>query len=176
MKQLNYYRKEVFDHMKTNPRRSLRRLLQLSAAYIACNAGADYLKNLVLNRDSDPGDMLVDNIARLFGFSKWSIYEARSEGIGTAVMKTILPPAKSLDAAAKDVRSVYKYYADGKEIKGFELPGSVPLAGKFYYWWFGKGSVKTQEKRLAKARAKRRKFNAIINKSKRGRTERTRSR
>ena len=30
--------------------------------------------------------------------------------------------------------------------KGFEMTQSIPLVGKLYYWWFGKGAKKLEKK------------------------------
>jgi hypothetical protein len=109
--------------------------------FVICNAGADYIKDFLLGRDTEPEDRLIDNILRLFGVSKYITWQARMEGIGTAVAKQILPPFKFINAFYKDVKSL----GDGK---GFETIQSIPLVGKLYYWWFGKGAKKKKKKEI----------------------------
>jgi predicted DNA-binding transcriptional regulator AlpA len=78
---------------------------------------------------------VVDNLLKLVGLSKWTIYKARQEGIGSAVMKTVLPPAPLVDQLWKDIRTA-------GDNKGLETVQSIPLVGKFYYWWLGRGVLK----------------------------------
>jgi len=157
LKQWDAYRREALDLMKTDPKRGMRNMMYLSGALLGCNASADMLKNLMLNRDTEPDDLVVDNVARLFGLSKWTIYEARREGAATAAMKMMLPPGKFLDAAYKDVSDTYRYFVDDVEVRNYgaknlNLFGSIPLVGKPYFWWFGKGSE--WEKNKSKPRKK----------------------
>jgi hypothetical protein len=157
LKQWDFMRREAFDLMEDPKTRAqgVKNLMKISAALVAMNAGADLVKNTVLNRKTEPSDLVADNALRLLGFSKYTIYEARREGIATAAMKMILPPAKIIDAGYKDARSVWNYYADGKRIKGFETPASVPIVGKPYYWWLGKGSEMEKAKAKKSARKTR---------------------
>ena len=87
---------------------------------------------------------------RLGGISRFVTWQARREGVGTAILKQILPPVKFLDAFTKDVISA----GDGKGLKTLD---SVPLIGKPLYWRMGPASediwdirYKRQKKRLKK--------------------------
>ena len=137
IKLFDVYRNEIFQQMRTNPVQATKNLLYLSGALVAMNATADEIKDLMLNRETSLSDRTIDNVLKLAGFSKFTIYKAREEGIGSAVAKTILPPFKLLDAAYKDVTQ-----GDFDE-----TPQSIPVGGKLYYWWFGKGAEKTEKKR-----------------------------
>jgi hypothetical protein len=81
-----------------------------------------------------------DNLLRLFGISKFVTWKAREEGVGSALVRQIAPPFKAIDAISKDIASA------GNE-KGLETPASIPLVGKLYYWWFGKGAEKSERRR-----------------------------
>lgn len=143
VKLFDVYRNEVFSKLNTPGQRAegIKSAVKLAAALIAANATADEIKDFMLNRETSLTDRTVDNVLRLAGFSKYTIYKAREEGIGSAVLKTILPPIKFID-------SVYKDIASGGE-KGLETIDSIPIGGKLYYWWFGKGADKTEKKRDA---------------------------
>ena len=140
IKLFDVYRNEVFSQIRTNPVQGIKNLLYLTGALVAMNATADEIKDLMLNRQTPLKDRVVDNILKLAGFSKFTIYKAREEGVGSAVAKTILPPFKFVDAAYKDV-------TQANEVSKLETIDSIPIAGKLYYWWFGKGAEKTEKKR-----------------------------
>ena len=50
-------------------------------------------------------------------------------------MKAVLPPAPLVDQLWKDIRTA-------GDNKGLEVVQSIPLVGKFYYWWLGRGTLK----------------------------------
>jgi hypothetical protein len=83
---------------------------------------------------------VVDNLFRLFGVGKFVTWQARTEGPRSAIVKQVAPPFKILDAVYKDV-------ATAGDRKGLETTASIPLAGKLYYWWFGKGYEKSERQR-----------------------------
>jgi hypothetical protein len=160
LKQIDVFRNEAFQRMQSSDRRvqidGFRRLLYLSAVYMMANSGADVLKNLWLNRPTYLPDMVVDNWFRLLGISKFIIYDARRRGLYEAGTKLILPPFKIVDALYRDFAN-FDFQKDGMESlqgnfwKGekLETPASIPVFGKEYYWWFGKGtelSEKTRKK------------------------------
>lgn len=131
-------------------------LMRLSFALILANATADEIKDFVLGREADFGDRLVDNIFRLAGVSKWTVYEARNKGLSTALYRSILPPMKLIDSIGKDAFATMRALERGEKVKGFETPGAVPLVGKLYYWWLGKGRQATERKKAKAAKQKTR--------------------
>lgn len=174
LKQIDLFRNEAFQKIQqpgaANKVEGVRRLVYLAGTLGLANAGADLLKNILLNRPTDISDMIVDNMVRLSGISKYAIYDARRNGLWDAAMKTILPPHKALDALYKDFANVDFTkpgdFIDNRNPKNqkmqgnwwmgnkLESPSSIPYLGKFYYWWFGKGadlSEKTRQKMRQKA-------------------------
>jgi len=135
-KQFDVYRNEVFGKIKNGDRaekiQGLKNLIRLSMFFVMANAGADELKDFVLKRTTDLQDTVIDNILRLFGVSKFNVWTARREGIGSAMIKQILPPFKFADSATRDILSS----GDGKGLKTLD---SVPVVGKLAYWHFGRG-------------------------------------
>jgi len=143
LRQMDYIRAEAFHKMAQpglkNKAIGMGRLVSMVAVLGAMGVTTDQLKDWVLGRKTDFSDRIIDNILKLAGLSKWTIYKARQEGFGSASMKTILPPAPIIDQLWKDVATA----GDGK---GTESVQSIPLIGKPYYWRFGRGREKTLAK------------------------------
>jgi hypothetical protein len=110
---------------------------------------------------------MIDNVLKIFGVSKFITWTARSEGIGTALMKQILPPFKFINAATKDG---IKYWESEGEVnfKDFEMIQSIPVVGKPFYWREGKGADKREQmwdRRFAEAKKKLKKTRTAFEKS-----------
>lgn len=147
IKLFDVYRNEIFSQMRTNPVQATKNLIYLTGSLLLMNATADEIKDLILNRETSLKDRTVDNILRLMGFSKFTIYEARQSGAASAIIKTILPPVKLADALVKDATNIAKGEFEPDQAESI---ASIPLGGKLYYWWFGKGATKTEKKRKSK--------------------------
>jgi hypothetical protein len=144
IKLLDVFRNEAFQKMekKGTFKEGFQNLLKLGSAMIVMGASVDELKDFILGRKTSWSDRVIDNVLKLVGFSKFTIYQARREGIGSAALRVILPPFKFIDALYKDILT----FGDQK---GWQITGSIPEVGKLYYWWFGRGvGIKQkQEKR-----------------------------
>ena len=155
LKQIDVSRREAFDKIaEGNVKEGLGNLIRFAVAFMLMNGTADVIKDFLLNREIDLNDLLLDNLLRLAGFSKFQIYKAREEGIGSTALRTIVPPAKFIDSLWKDIRSIKGAVFDGKQfnLKDIETVQSIPIAGKLYYWWFGKGREKSNKKKSKKIR------------------------
>ena len=149
LKRIDFIRNEAIQLMRTPGRRKegIRNMLKLWGVLGVFGLGVDEMKNLILNRKTELSDKIVDNLLKPFGLTKWLLYKARREGIGTAVLMNIVPPVKAMDSLWKDITV---NIPQGKKLK---IPSSIPLGGKLYYWWFGKGadySAKTKRRILKK--------------------------
>ena len=142
MRQLDYFRIEVFNKMKQPGLKAkaegIKRLLLLINALGWAGVGADWLKDFVLGRTKEFSDLVSDNLWKLTGLSKWTIYKAKQEGLGMAALRTIAPPMSIMERTGRDVRAL----AQGNAEKLGESIQMIPLAGKPLYWWFGPGSRK----------------------------------
>ena len=148
IKQIDVFRNEVFLKMKSNPREALGNLIRLSTMLMLANATADLIKDLLLNRPIEPEDYVIDNILRLFGVSKFTLYKFKAEGAAGAVSSLIVPPlGRFLSSGAKDVDKMLKGEFEPEKA---EIIQSVPLLGKLYYWWFGAGADKGKKKKKFK--------------------------
>ena len=166
IKVFDVYRNEVYYKVKKGNKaekiEGFKNLVRLSFYFVLANAGADELKDWVLGRTTDFSDRLVDNILRLFGVSKFVTWKARTEGVGSALLRQILPPVKFIDSAGKDIITA------GDE-KGLEVIGSIPVVGKLAYWHLGRGTSKREDlwdRRLRKHKAKLNKIKDDFDKAK----------
>ena len=146
LKLLDVYRNDVIHNMKTPGKRmeGAMNLTRLTAALVLCNAGADEIKDFLLGRETKFSDKVVDNLLRIVGLTKYTVWQGRKEGIGKAALQLILPPAKFINSAGKDTYTLISKPEDLDQ--GLEMVSSVPFLGKFYYWWFGKGHSKQNPK------------------------------
>lgn len=142
LKQFDIYRREVFQQISKSGTRvkGIKNLVKLAGVFAVANGTADVIKNIMLNRPIDPDDLVVDNMLRLFGISKFVTWKAREEGVGSATVRQVAPPFKLIDALSKDINKA------GDE-KGLESTASIPIVGKLYYWWFGRGKDKIKNRR-----------------------------
>jgi len=153
IKRMDLYRNQVFKKIASKDPQvkieGIKNLLKLVMVIAVMGGTADEIKDLVLNRKTSLKDRTIDNIVKMTGFSKYTAYKARQEGIWSATVKTIAPPFKFLDSLYKDIVTA------GDE-KGLETVQSIPIGGKLYYWWFGKGVKKAERerKKYEKAQAK----------------------
>jgi hypothetical protein len=154
IKVFDVFRNESYNKIKTGDKaekvQGIKNLIRLSMIFILANATADELKDWVLGRKTDFSDRAIDNILRLFGVSKFVTWKARTEGVGSALARQILPPFKFIDSAGKDIITA------GDE-KGLEVVGSIPIVGKLTYWHMGRGVSKRGDlwdRRLRKRKAK----------------------
>jgi len=142
LKMFDIYRRECFQEIAKPGTRveGIKNLVKLAAAFAAANASADVIKDLILGRPIELPDLVADNLLRLAGVSKFVFWKAKEEGVGEAIMKQIAPPHKLADALTKDI-------ATAGDEKGLESVQSIPIVGKLYYWWFGKGAKKSADRR-----------------------------
>ena len=132
LRRLDFVVNETFRQMKTDPKKGLTNLVRLSFFLMLSGATTDFVKDLILGREPDPSDYLVNNFIKMFGFGKWMIYKARQEGLATAIAMNLLPPFSLPDNLYKDLRKL-------KNIKDWRIIQNMPIAGKIYYWRWGGG-------------------------------------
>ena len=130
IKQFDVYRNVCYNKIKNGNAaekvQGIKNLIRLSMFFVLANATADELKDWVLGRETSFKDRTIDNALRLLGVSKFITWEARKEGLGTAMGKQILPPFKFINNLYKDLTK-----DDVKVPKTIE---SIPVFGKIAYW------------------------------------------
>lgn len=160
IKQLDVFRNEGLSLIRQgiadgNPKmvmKGMRNLTYLIALFIMANAAADQIKDWLFGRKPSFSDKVYDNIFRLFGLSRFLLWEIRrTQDIPSAIAKMVAPPADILEMPLRDAVKILK--DDGKDfgekIKNAETWKTIPYLGKHYYWWLGggrEGEMKRQEK------------------------------
>jgi len=143
IKQLDVYHNKIFMEMKNNPKKAMIDLVRFSMALAVMGASTDVIKDLLLGRPIRPSDLVIDNILRLIGFSKYTIYKAKREGLRSAVLSTIAPPFPVIGDLYSDLQSK-------RGVDNYKVWSGLPLIGKFYYWWFGGGRQYLDNKKKKK--------------------------
>jgi hypothetical protein len=87
VKQIDIFRQEAFSKISDGVRtqnkakvtEGMKNLILLATSLAALGVGTDIIKNFLLNRDFDLGTLAVDNVLKLMGFSKYTVYQAKNE-------------------------------------------------------------------------------------------------
>lgn len=141
LKQIDVYRNQVYDEFRTGSKKqALKNMASLTGSLMAMGMAADALKDLIMGRKIYLEDLVVDNILKLIGFSKFIIWQVREEGLGEAAIKLVAPPHKILRSVSKDIDRLIS--GELESAYDLEIINSIPVAGKLFYWWFGRGSQK----------------------------------
>lgn len=149
VKRIDTFRNECFDKLKSKDTsvriEGLQNLLRLSVLMIICGATKDWIIDLLYGRKTDMSETLVNNVLGMFGISKFHLYKAREQGFSGVLKEFVVPPLFSFwDDIIGDVFDV----KEGKrKLKDLEVLKGIPLFGRFYYWWIGRGAEKQKKKR-----------------------------
>lgn len=158
IKQIDVFRREALREInqgriegdKARMARGVGNLVKLSTMFVLANAAADLIKDLLYGREPDLDDIIVDNILRLMGMSKYITWYIRENGPVEGILKMIAPPVPYLTYPVKDIDRILKAIEQGKwdefKFKNLESIQTIPLVGKEIYWWFGGGAEKVQRK------------------------------
>lgn len=138
IKLLDVYRNEVFRQIKTNPKKAIGNLVRLTFYTAMLGVGADSLKDFLMGREINLGDTFIDNLFKLAMLSKYQVESFRKDGIGKALLSSVLPPTNVFDDLYKDITDK-KVYTGEKHVTNIKTIRNIPFAGKLYYWWFGAG-------------------------------------
>ena len=141
IKLLDVFRNDFVRKIKSGNRAEViegwQNMFRLSTALVVMGISVDALKDLILGREFDLEDRVVDNIAKLTGFSRYTIYKGGKEGIVSAAAESILPPFNFFDNLYKDMVDLG---SDG-DLDKWRTVQSFPVVGKnLYYWWFDDGA------------------------------------
>lgn len=146
LKQIDIYRRKIFDEIASGESERMikgtQNIIRLSIALMLMGMTSDALKDLLLGREIEPDELVLDNLLKLTGVTKFQIYKARQEGVMTTFFKTLfVPPVGApIDDAVKDINKIA--IEGDKDITEAETAKGVPVVGKLYYWWLGGGADK----------------------------------
>ena len=161
IKQFNFVRErsfsKVMDGIRTNNPQMVAdgslQLMRILAFGALANGSADVLKAILFNREIDDEDFWWNHFLRMFGITKYTTVMARKEGVGDAIVKSVLPPQGGmLNDIFKDIASATDSEGNGLKINEMRTSKYLPVVGKLYYWREGRG-VETEEK-LSRLRGK----------------------
>ena len=99
--------------------------------------GFRVIKDILYGRPIKADRLLMDNIFKLIGINRYTLYKAKREGPARAVLEGLLPPTAIIDRTWKDISSI----AGGDEYKGAMLQGT-PL--DMIYWRYLGGVEKSK--------------------------------
>jgi len=146
LKQLDIFRREAFREMtRGNWLKGFRNLLYLTFLIMLVNGTADEIKDLLTHRKTSLKDRTIDQLAILIGFSRYNFNKISEVGVGSALLEVITPPINFIDNISKDLLALYKDFDESANINKLRSIQDIPLIGKFYYWWFGKGAENTKK-------------------------------
>jgi hypothetical protein len=137
------YVSTIFDSnsSKREKARALGDLAKLFMAFALVGFPTDFLKDLLAGRDVYAGDYLTNSTMRVFGFSRYNLYELRKEGAGTVLKNYFFPVG--LDQTFTIGNEIGKVIA-GDEITDTKLVPYLPFSDLWYYR-YGPG-IKKQER------------------------------
>lgn len=143
IKQVDVYRREIFSKLASGDAKQtvtgLKNLVTLASALMLMGMSADALKDLLLGREIEAEDLLMDNILKTVGFSKYQIYKSQEDGFFRTIFSTLFVPGAMVDDITRDTAALA---TDEKDIDEVRSVSGIPVIGKFYYWWFGAGKDK----------------------------------
>jgi hypothetical protein len=125
---------------KATRTQGIQNLFRLTALLMLFNGAADELKDFVTGNKVSWQDRIFESFAKAFGFSRYTINQASREGIGRTAAEQILPPTQLADDIYEDFTGVFSDKKDDASVADLKTIRDIPIGGKLFYWWFGKGN------------------------------------
>jgi len=120
--------------------KGMNKVLGLAVVFAAANASTDVIKDMMYGRPIKKDELLADNILKLAGINRYLAFKAKREGVGKAVLETMLPPMTIFDRGGKDLDD----FVSGKEYKGNLFQGT-PLDIIYWRYLGGVDKVKNMQ-------------------------------
>jgi len=152
IKMLDAFRREGFDQMaRGNVRRGVWQLMRLAAIFWMANVPVDWIKDWIYGRQSRLTDVMVDNLFKLSGLTRYNLYFIRENPSAMGVAKIFMPPLPFIEYPLTDTFKFYDALSKGDDFtwRDMESVRVIPFVGKEIYWHEGKGAEKI-EKRVRK--------------------------
>jgi hypothetical protein len=141
--------------------RAFGRIAGITAMLMAAGVGTDRLKDFLFRRQCTWGQYTVDNILKLMFISRYVTWQAREQGLYSAIVKLVAPPMSWMDYIGKDINKAISKPEDFK-LKDMESIRILPVVGQEFYWWTGGGHEKQLKQAVRKSEPK--KFDRELNK------------
>lgn len=162
LKQIDAFRREAITNIvKGNAKQKaegFRNLIHLAGLLYIIGVPVDWLKDWIMARDPQLQDIAVDNLFKLLGVNRWSLWRFReSKNPVEAALLLAAPPAPFMVYPLTDVMDSAEKISEGDDIKPgeFESWRMLPFIGAPIYWYLGGG-----EKKVLQRAEKRRKKNS----------------
>ena len=162
IKQLDYIIQKSRRELQTKPTaKALWSIVTMLGIIMLCGAGDDELKDFSMWRKysswiwrmiewndwsaSQLSDRFWDNFLKLFGFTKYSIYQARTQGIKSAIEDIFfsLPWLDMFTYPLQDIQNAMS--EDGLDFSQASSWQLIPIVGKYGYWWAWAWQTKQQK-------------------------------
>lgn len=146
LKQFDVFRNEAWHKIKSGEKNQviegITNMIKLTSLLTLANAGSDELKDFLLGKDTKFEDHVVENFLTMGGASKYVRMQTTREGLGSGLIGQILPPFRFVNSVSKDINQAYDDYIAGDTISfnNQRIVESIPIAGKLYYWHYGRGT------------------------------------
>jgi hypothetical protein len=161
LKQIDSFRRESISLIvRGNAKQKatgFKNLIHLAGLLYIVGLPVDWLKDWIMGRDPQLGDLAVDNVFKLLGVNRWNIWQFRErKNPLEAAMLLVTPPAPFLQYPLLDAGNVAKKIAEGEDIEpgNFESWRMLPFIGSPIYWWFGGGAVKVEKRKRERERGR----------------------
>jgi hypothetical protein len=154
LKQIEAFRREGLDLIvKGSPAQKMEgmgRLMKLAGLFYLINIPVDWIKDFIMGRDPQMDDLMVDNLFKLMGFSRWHVwnFRYRQNPLETAAL-LVLPAAPFIQYPFMDMQDAIKQISKGEDIEPgqFNTWRILPIVGSPFYWHFGGGATKIEKRR-----------------------------
>jgi hypothetical protein len=154
LKQIEAFRREGLDLIvKGSPAQKMEgmgRLMKLAGLFYLINIPVDWIKDFIMGRDPQMDDLMVDNLFKLMGFSRWHVwnFRYRQNPLETAAL-LVLPAAPFIQYPFMDMQDAIKQISKGEDIEPgqFNTWRILPIVGSPIYWHFGGGATKIEKRR-----------------------------
>ena len=160
LKQIDAFRREALTQIvRGNAKQKaegFRNLLHLAGLLYIIGVPVDWLKDWIMARDPQLSDIAVDNVFKLLGVNRWSLWRFReSKNPVEAALLLVAPPAPFLVYPATDIIESAEKVSEGDEIKPgeFESWRMLPFVGAPIYWYLGGGEAKIEKRRQKREKA-----------------------
>jgi len=121
IKQFDLMRREIIqESMHGNKAKAAQNAVKFATLFGLVNASADALKGALAGDEIKIDDIMVNNVARLVGLSRYTTQQMAKDGAGQILFEMILPPTSVVD---KPIQAIQR----GDITKALE---PVPIVGK----------------------------------------------
>ncbi|MCR4330534.1 MAG: hypothetical protein NUV49_01490, partial [Patescibacteria group bacterium] len=163
IKQLDVILRECIWKIKNGEMEGWTNLMKLIAALMLMNAASDEIKDFIFQRESKFSDNVIDNGLRLIGVSRYSMLQAKRDGVVAAATNLFMPPLNIVSGPERDLKHILSVYKNNKEVAAGDKKGDkkefnvwnmetwkmTPLVGMNYHFWIGGGRDRVMNRRLS---------------------------